>query len=91
MWSFTIEALEMLQGFPLGYTDGYGLDDTARLRAIGNSIAPPVLVPILRRFVEAKSQRVNYTAHQFKSHIKTDGDWAVSFGLFEKLMKTQIP
>lgn len=51
--SFSIESLEILQGFEAVYSDCGGLKLTQRFEAIGNAIMPRMIAPLLRRLVIA--------------------------------------
>ena len=44
---------ELLQGFPLGWTDIPGASDTGRYKALGNSVAVPCVAWIIGRIEEA--------------------------------------
>ena len=52
-WEF-----ELLQGFPLGWTDIPSASDSARYRALGNSVAIPCVEFIMRSLKEASSIEV---------------------------------
>ena len=49
---------ELLQGFPLGWTDIPSASDSARYRALGNSVAIPCVEFIMRSLKEASSIEV---------------------------------
>lgn len=53
-----IEA-ERLQGFPDNYTNIPGASDTARYKALGNSMAVPVVRWIAKRMLEVDRQMEN--------------------------------
>ena len=49
---------ELLQGFPLGWTDLPGASDSARYKALGNSVSIPCVEYVMRGIVAALQRRV---------------------------------
>lgn len=57
----TPEECELLQGYPLGWTDLPGASDSARYRALGNSVAIPCVQYVLGGI--AKQEQENHSCN----------------------------